>query len=73
VLEHIRGYLKHRLGAEEKAELSELIAQYRTGDVPLIVPLTLLRHHFRRHPDAYIEQQVFMRPYPDALRLRNAI
>lgn len=73
VLEHIRGYLKDRLGAEEKAELSELIAQYRTGVVPLIVPLTLLRHHFRRHPDAYIEQQVFMRPYPDALSLRNAI
>lgn len=73
VLEHIRGYLKRQLSAEEKEELSELIAQYRTGVVPLVVPLTLLRHHFRRHPDAYIEQQIFMRPYPDALRLRNAI
>lgn len=72
-LQHIRGYLKRDLDKEEKHELNELIEQYRSGHIPLVVPLTLLRHHFRQHPDAYIEQQVFMRPYPDALRLRNHI
>lgn len=70
---HIRGYLKHRISAAEKAELGELIEQYRRGSVPLIAPLTLLRRHFRRNPDAYIEQQVFLRPYPDALGLGNDI
>lgn len=73
VLEHIRGYLKRRISAEEKAELGEVIAQYRDGTVPLIVPLTLLKHFFRRYPDAYIEQQVFMQPYPAELSLRNAL
>lgn len=72
-LMHIRGYLKRRLCAEEKQELGEIIEQYRTGIVPLIVPLTLLKQHFRRHPDAYIEQQVFMQPYPASLGLRNRI
>lgn len=73
VLEHIRGYLKRRITPEEKSELGEVIEQYRTGVVPLIVPLTLLKHFFRRYPDAYIEQQVFMQPYPHVLGLRNAI
>ncbi|MDB6063774.1 MAG: hypothetical protein JWM78_3877 [Verrucomicrobiaceae bacterium] len=72
-LQHIRGYLKRDLDKEEKCALNEVIEQYRSGDVPLVVPLTLLRHHFRQHPDAYIEQQVFMQPYPDTLRLRNLI
>jgi uncharacterized protein YbgA (DUF1722 family) len=73
VLEHIRGYLKHKISADEKQELGDVIAQYRQGVVPLVVPLTLLRHLFRRHPDAYIEQQLFMQPYPAVLQLRNAL
>jgi uncharacterized protein YbgA (DUF1722 family)/uncharacterized protein YbbK (DUF523 family) len=73
VLEHIRGYLKRRITADEKQELGEVIEQYRSGVVPLVVPLTLLRHFFRRYPDAYIEQQVFMQPYPHTLGLRNTI
>lgn len=72
-LEHIRGYLKRKISAEEKSELGDVIEQYRQGVVPLIVPLTLLRHFFRRYPDAYIEQQVFMQPYPDLLSLRNGV
>lgn len=72
-LQHICGYLKNDLSKEEKYELKELIEQYRIGHVPLVVPLTLLRHHFRQFPDTYIEQQLFMRPYPDALRLRNSL
>lgn len=72
-LQHIRGYLKSDLDKSENIALNELIEQYRCGHVPLVVPLTLLRHHFSQHPDPYIEQQLFMRPYPDALRLRNHI
>jgi uncharacterized protein YbgA (DUF1722 family)/uncharacterized protein YbbK (DUF523 family) len=73
VLQHIRGYLKRDLQAQDQQELDRLIEQYRTGIVPLVVPLTLLRHHFKRHRNAYIEQQVFMLPYPEQLSLRNAI
>jgi uncharacterized protein YbgA (DUF1722 family)/uncharacterized protein YbbK (DUF523 family) len=73
VLQHIQGYLKKELTADDKAELSELIERYRLGEVPLIVPLTLLKHHFRKNPDAYIEDSYYMCPYPAPLQLSNAL
>jgi len=73
VLQHISGYIKHSLSADEKRELHTLITQYRTGIVPLIVPLTLIKHHFNRHPDQYIAGQVYLQPHPENLSLRNAL
>lgn len=73
VLQHLSGYLRRHLGDAERSELQQLIEQYRTGVIPLVVPLTLLRHHFNRHPDAYVANQDYMKPYPDDLSLRNAI
>ena len=73
VLQHISGYIKRSLDTDEKRELQVLISQYRTGIVPLIVPLTLLKHHFKRHPDRYIAGQVYLQPHPENLSLRNAI
>lgn len=73
VLQHIRGYLKRILTPIEKAELTESIEQYRKGDIPLAEPLTLLREHFQHHPDAYIEQQVFMQLYLDASRSQDHV
>jgi len=73
VLQHLSGHLKQHLGDAERIELQKLIEQYRTGVIPLVVPLTLLRHHFNRHPDAYVANQDYLQPYPDDLSLRNAI
>lgn len=73
VLQHISGYLKQTLSAEEKQEMQQLIEQYRRGYVPLVVPLTLLKHHFLLHPDRYIAQQVYLQPHPENLSLRNAL
>ncbi|MFJ4141221.1 YbgA family protein [Pseudomonas sp. NPDC089734] len=73
VLQHLSGYLKHSLGSEDKQEIQRLITQYHQGIVPLIVPLTLLKHHFRQHPDPYVALQVYMQPHPENLSLRNAI
>ena len=73
VLMHIQGYLKRVLSSIEKHELSKLINQYRLAQIPLIVPITLLKHHFSNHPHSYIAKQVYLEPYPDDLSLRNAI
>jgi uncharacterized protein YbgA (DUF1722 family)/uncharacterized protein YbbK (DUF523 family) len=73
VLQHLSGYLKKDIGSEDKQELQRLIDQYREGIVPLVVPLTLLKHHFRRHPDRYIASQVYLQPHPEDLSLRNGI
>ncbi|MFL8986566.1 DUF523 and DUF1722 domain-containing protein [Pseudomonas sp. QLc11A] len=73
VLQHISGYLKQAISREDKQEVQQLISQYHQGIVPLVVPLTLLKHHFRQHPDPYIAQQVYLQPHPENLSLRNAI
>lgn len=73
VLQHIQGYLKKELDTDNKAELCELIERYRQGEIPLIVPLTLLKHHFRKNPDPYIEESYYMSPYPQELRLINEL
>ncbi len=73
VLMHLMGYLKSYLDAEDRQELLEMVHQYRTGYVPLIVPITLLKHHFRRHPQPYIERQHYLNPHPRELMLRNQL
>jgi uncharacterized protein YbgA (DUF1722 family)/uncharacterized protein YbbK (DUF523 family) len=73
VLYHLSGYLKRTVDAAERQRLNELIDQYRQGHVPLVVPVTMLKHHFANSPNSYIDQQVFMAPYPDELKLRNLI
>ena len=73
VLQHIQGFLKVKLDADDKAELNETIEQYYHSVVPLIVPVTLLKHHFRKAPDPYISESFYMQPYPEQLSLRNKI
>lgn len=71
VLQHLAGYLKKVLDAPARQELATLIDDYRQGKVPLIAPLTLLRHHLGRHPNAYVQRQVYLEPHPPELLLRN--
>ena len=73
VLQHIQGYLKKELSTDDKAELCEVIERYRSGEIPLIVPLTLLKHHFRKSPDPYIEESYYLSPYPQELKLINQL
>jgi uncharacterized protein YbgA (DUF1722 family)/uncharacterized protein YbbK (DUF523 family) len=70
-LKHIQGYLKANIDRVDKQELNEVIEQYRQGLLPLIVPITLLRHHFRKFPHPYIENSYYMRPHPSELMLLN--
>jgi uncharacterized protein YbgA (DUF1722 family) len=73
VLYHLSGYLKRDVSPPERQRLKALIEQYRLGQVPLVVPITMLRHHFANNPNVYIDNQVFMAPYPDELKLRNLV
>ena len=73
VLQHIQGYLKEHLDSDDKAELTQVITDYRQGLIPLIVPITLLRHHFHKHPHDYITQSYYMRPHPGEMALLNNI
>jgi len=73
VLQHLAGLLKRELGPDERAELAEVIAEYRRGLVPLVVPITLLKHHVRRLGVTYLADQVYLNPHPKELMLRNHV
>lgn len=73
VLTHMMGHLKTHLDADSKRELINTIDDYRVGLVPLVVPLTLLRHHVRVHGIAYLANQTYLEPHPRELMLRNHV
>jgi uncharacterized protein YbgA (DUF1722 family)/uncharacterized protein YbbK (DUF523 family) len=73
VLQHLMGYFKKQLTADEKQELQEVIGHYYQGYVPLIVPVTLLRHYVRKYEQPYLAQQVYLNPHPIELALRNHV
>jgi uncharacterized protein YbgA (DUF1722 family)/uncharacterized protein YbbK (DUF523 family) len=73
VLQHILGYFKRDLDAHDKAEALAVLDDYARGLVPLVVPLTLLKHHLRRHPVPYLQGQVYLTPHPKELMLRNHV
>jgi uncharacterized protein YbgA (DUF1722 family)/uncharacterized protein YbbK (DUF523 family) len=73
VLQHMAGFLREGLPRDDRKEVADLIDDYRAGLVPLIVPLTLLRHHARRLRVEYLLGQTYLEPHPRELMLRNHV
>jgi uncharacterized protein YbgA (DUF1722 family) len=73
VLQHMTGYFKKQLSPDEKKELLELIKNYGTGNVPLIVPITLISHYVRKYDEPYLQEQIYLNPHPSELQLRNHV
>lgn len=71
VLYHLLGYFKEALSADEKQELLEIIDNYRQGQIPLIVPITLVSHYVRKYRQPYLKEQYYLHPHPLELQLRN--
>lgn len=72
-LQHLSGHLKRRLDGPTRRELAEIIASYRLGSLPLVVPVTFLIHLLRRFPDDYAQAQIYLEPHPRAFGLLNRI
>ena len=72
VLQHMAGYFD-AADAGSRRELAATIADYGRGLVPLVVPLTLVAHHARRHDVRYLLDQVYLQPHPKELMLRNHV
>lgn len=73
VLMHIMGYFKNELNRGEKEELLEIIRQYHERLIPLIVPVTLLRHYVNKYDQQYLKKQLYLNPHPMELMLRNHV
>lgn len=71
VLQHISGFVKRRLTTGEKRELGVLIADFAQGLVPLVAPLTLIRHYVVKFEIDYLADQLYLSPYPKELMLRS--
>ena len=71
VLQHMMGYFKKQLSADEKRELLETIDHYRNEYIPLIVPVTLIMHYVRKYDQTYLKEQLYLSPHPIELKLRN--
>lgn len=68
-LMHLQGYLKSHLNAAERQHLSETIHSYRTGMLPLIAVLVLMRHLFKVYGCEYSGNYRYLFPYPEALAI----
>jgi uncharacterized protein YbbK (DUF523 family)/uncharacterized protein YbgA (DUF1722 family) len=73
VLQHMAGFLSPHLDGPEREELAGAIEDFRRELTPLVVPVTLLRHHVRKHRVAYLEGQTYLQPHPKELLLRNHV
>jgi uncharacterized protein YbgA (DUF1722 family) len=73
VLEHMMGYFSGELSRDERQELVEVIRDYRRRLVPLIVPVTLVRHYVAKYHVEYLQHQSYLAPSPKELMLRNHV
>lgn len=73
VLHHIMGYFKKDFSAADKREILGIIEQYHRSLIPLIVPVTLLKHYAHKYDKEYLMMQYYLDPHPAELMLRNHV
>lgn len=73
VLSHLQGYFKKHLDGPTRQELDALVHSYRRGELPLLAPITLIKHHLRQHPDDYVQHQAYLDPHPGYTGLRRPL
>lgn len=73
VLQHILGFLRNQVPTVEKENIREVIDEYSKELVPLVVPMTLIRHYVRIYDVPYIRDQIYLNPHPKELMLRNHV
>lgn len=71
VMHHVMGYFKGVLPSMVKQLILGTIEEYRAGQLPIVVPLTLLSHNAQQHQIEYLLGQVYFDPYPKEWMLRN--
>jgi len=71
ILQHMLGYLRGSVDDADRQELAGIVEEYHQGLVPLIVPVTMLRHYVVKHGIEYLRDQYYLNPHPLELKLRN--
>lgn len=71
ILQHMLGYLRGCVDDADRRELAGIIEDYHRELLPLIVPVTMLRHYVEKHGIEYLKDQYYLNPHPIELKLRN--
>ncbi|MDP6652494.1 MAG: DUF523 and DUF1722 domain-containing protein [Gammaproteobacteria bacterium] len=71
VLRHVKATLTKKLSGAEESELVEAMEKYRAGGVSVLVPISLLKHFFKKYPNNRIANSWYMNPTPAELQLRG--
>lgn len=70
-MHHAFGLVSDHLDDTRRRDILATIEAYRSGEVPLSVPVTLLRHHADGCSAVYLAAQTYLDPFPAGLGLRN--
>lgn len=73
VMLHLLGFLKNSVDGSARQHIVETIHKYREGGIPLVTPVTLLRHYIDQKGNGYVRAQRYWQPYPEDLGLRNKL
>jgi len=73
ILQHMLGHFRDVLEPAPRRALASVIEDYRNGLVPLVVPITLLRHYVDLYSIGYLAHQTYLEPHPKELMLRNHV
>lgn len=69
-LMHIQGFFKNHLDSDDRAQLTQVIKDYASGLLPLLVPLEMLALFLKKYHVDYLLDQYYFEPYPRNLKLR---
>lgn len=73
VLQYAYGHISRDLDKGKRSDFLDRVDAYRHGEVPLSIPVALLEHHAISGAMPWLAGQTYLRPYPQALRLRHGI
>ncbi len=71
ILQHMLGFLRDDVDETDRKEMAGTIEDYHRALVPLIVPVTMLKHYVIKHGIEHLKDQYYLSPHPMELKLRN--
>lgn len=72
IMQHIYGYFKDKISADEKLELLRAMDAFKSGVLPMTVIIKMLCFYSEKFNIGYLKKQVYLKIYPEELALRNA-
>lgn len=73
VMQHCLGYVRENLDEKARNAILGIVEDYRAGMIPLVVPLTLIRHYVQVLGIDYLAGQRYLELHPKELMLRNHV